>query len=394
MEFFRDSKIDFMKYRTVFVLLSLVLLAIGTFAIFVHGKLNVGIDFAGGTQLTLKFREPAEIDELRALVSGAGIGDARIQRFGGEGSNEVMIKTLTVPGQEEGSRELVVSVLNARYNPGRSGFDLNQGGSGALADLLFDLDPDQVRGQDEATAHSYYEGIAQAIVEARRSEGLMATWDELRAIPGISPEVMSALQENASLGGFSVLGLENVGPQIGAELRNKGILAVIFSLIGMLVYIWFRFELRFGIGALVAVTHDVLIVLGFFALAGFEFNLTTIAGFLTLVGYSVNDSVVVFDRVRENLRHRRREPLVDIMNRSLNQTLSRTVLTSGTTLLAVGSLLFLGGDVLRGFGFILTVGVVVGTYSSIYVASPFALLWEKLFGHQARARRQSSQART
>jgi preprotein translocase subunit SecF len=146
----------------------------------------------------------------------------------------------------------------------------------------------------------------------------------------------------------------------------------------MLCYITFRFELRYGIGALVAVTHDVLVVLGLFAWAGFEFNLTTIAGFLTLVGYSVNDTVVVFDRVRENLRRSRRDSFVTTINKSLNQTLSRTVLTSGTTLLTVGSLLFFGGDVLRGAAFILTVGVIVGTYSSIYVASPFALLWERL----------------
>ena len=133
-------------------------------------------------------------------------------------------------------------------------------------------------------------------------------------------------------------------------------------------------------------THDVLVVLGLFTLAGFEFNLTTIAGFLTLIGYSVNDTVVVFDRVRENLRRSRREPLIQVMNHSLNQTLSRTVLTSGTTMLAVGSLFLLGGDVLRGFGFILTVGVVVGTYSSIYVASPFALLWEEVVGKRRAAR--------
>ena len=184
----------------------------------------------------------------------------------------------------------------------------------------------------------------------------------------------------ATLGDFAVLGSENVGPQIGRELRRKGVAAVVLSMLGMLGYIWFRFELRFGIGALIATAHDVLIVLGLYALADFEFNLTTVAAFLTLVGYSVNDSVVVFDRVRENLRRKRRTPLVETMNVSLNQTLSRTVLTSGTTLLAVGSLLFLGGDVLRGFGFILTVGVVVGTYSSIYVASPFTILWEQWFG--------------
>jgi preprotein translocase SecF subunit len=151
-------------------------------------------------------------------------------------------------------------------------------------------------------------------------------------------------------------------------------------LIGMLIYIWLRFELRFGVGAVVASLHDVLIVLGLFSLLGFEFNLTTIAGFLTVVGYSVNDTVVVFDRVRENLRRNRREPLLQVMNLSLNQTLSRTVLTSGTTLLAIGSLLLFGGDVLRGFAFIITVGVIVGTYSSIYIASPITLLWEQWFG--------------
>ncbi len=199
-------------------------------------------------------------------------------------------------------------------------------------------------------------------------------------MPGVSPAALSVLRERAQLGNFAVVGVENVGPQMGRELREKGILAVLLSLLGMMGYIWLRFELRFGIGALMASIHDVLVCLGLFALFGFEFNLTTIAAFLTLVGYSVNDTVVIFDRVRENMRKTPQRPLVEVMNESLNQTLSRTVLTSGTTLLAVGSLLALGGDVLRGFSFVMTVGVFVGTYSSIYIASPFALLWEQLFG--------------
>jgi preprotein translocase SecF subunit len=160
----------------------------------------------------------------------------------------------------------------------------------------------------------------------------------------------------------------------------------------MLAYIWFRFELRYGVGALMAVVHDVFITLGLFVWMGFEFNLTTIAAFLTLVGYSVNDSVVVFDRVRENLMRSRSKPLVEVMDLSINQMLSRTILTSTTTLMAVGSLLFLGGEVLRGFAFIMTVGVIAGTYSSIYIASPFALLWEDLFGRAARSRRASSRS--
>jgi preprotein translocase SecF subunit len=195
------------------------------------------------------------------------------------------------------------------------------------------------------------------------------------------------------MGEFAVVGTETVGPQIGEELRRKGFMAVALSLLGMMVYIWFRFELRFGIGALMAVLHDVLVTLGLYALSGFEFNLTTIAAFLTLVGYSVNDTVVVFDRVRENMRKSRRMPLLEVLNLSLNQTLSRTVLTAGTTLLATASLLAFGGDVLRGFAFVLTVGVVVGTYSTIYIASAFTLLWEQLFGADARARRQDRASR-
>ena len=392
MEFFQNTNIDFMKYRKYFVMISIVLLAVSIFSVFVKGQLNLGIDFVGGTQVILKFRQQPTIDELRDVISAAGVGDAQIQRFGAEDANEVIIKTATIVGSEEGSQVAVIEALDQRFNgESAGGFDLNQRGSDALADLLFQSDPDRVVAQDREVARQHYVEVADAILAQRREDGLLSSWEEIAGLSAVSNETRGALERQAYLGEFSVLGSENVGPQIGAELRRKGILAVVSSLIGMLIYIWFRFELRFGIGALVAVTHDVLIVLGLFALGGFEFNLTTIAGFLTLVGYSVNDSVVVFDRVRENLRRNRREPLVQTMNRSLNQTLSRTVLTSGTTLLAVGSLLFLGGEVLRGFAFIITVGVIVGTYSSIYVASPFALLWEQWFGRDSK-RRAANQA--
>lgn len=385
MEFFRDTNIDFMKYRKYFVVVSLVLLTISILAVFVAGKLNLGVDFAGGTQVTVKFRQPQEMNDLRAMTAAAGIEDAQIQSFGDVDDNEALIRTSLVPGQEEGSQQVVLDALNQRFNTNATtAFDLNQQGSDALAALLFDRDPDQVRSQDEEVARNHYDQVADAIFDLRRQEGLLISWDGVAALPLVSEEALVVLEQNTHLGEFAILGVESVGPQIGSELRRKGILAVVSSLIGMLIYIWFRFELRYGVGALVAVTHDVMIVLGLFVIGGFEFNLTTIAGFLTLVGYSVNDSVVVFDRVRENLRRSRREPLVEVMNKSLNQTLSRTVLTSSTTLMVVGSLFFLGGDVLRGFAFILTIGVLVGTYSSIYVASPFALLWENLTRRSAK----------
>jgi preprotein translocase subunit SecF len=392
MEFFRDTNIQFMTYRKYWVVVSVVLLVISIFAVFVHGKLNLGIDFAGGTQLTLKFSESPEVDSLRSLVEGAGVREAQIQRFGAAEDNEVLVKTPSLEGSEEGSRGLVVSALLERYPPTGTGPDLNRVGPDAIADLLAGRDPDGLALLDPEGAREQYLQTAEAIIEVRRDAGLIESFDQIASAAGVSESILEVLRQEAAIGQFAVLGAENVGPQIGAELRQKGIMAVLSSLVGMLAYIWFRFELRFGIGALVAVVHDVLIVLGLYALADFEFNLTTIAAFLTLIGYSVNDTVVVFDRVRENLRRSRSRSLEETMNLSINQTLSRTVLTSGTTLLALGCLLFLGGDVLRGFAFILTVGIVVGTYSSIYVASPFALLWEQVFGAAARLRRKEARA--
>ena len=389
MQFFLDTKIDFMRYRRLWVGVSVSIL-VGTWVlVFVGSGLNLGIDFAGGTQLTVKFSEAPRIDELRQLMIDGGIEDVSIQRFGDPGDNSAIIKTALAEGTEEGTRDQVMAVIHQRYESGSGRFDVNQQGVQALATFLFDLDPDQLRALDETQAAQHYGDVAAAVGEVKRDIGLLTSWDQISGLPEIGPEAAAALRGNADLGLFRVIGSENVGPQIGTELRRNGMQAIILALIGMLVYIWLRFELRYGVGAVVAVSHDIAITLGLFALAGLEFNLTTIAGFLTLVGYSVNDSVVVFDRVRENLRQNRRETLIEVTNQSINQTLSRTVLTSGTTLLVVGCLLFLGGDVLRGFAFILTIGVIVGTYSSIYIASPFAVLWESWFGAEARSRRRT-----
>ncbi len=393
MDILQNINVDFMKYRKVFVWISAAFLTVGIFAVFVHGKLNVGIDFAGGTQLTVKFRERPEIDYLRQVVAATGVADVLIQRFGEPGDNEVIIKSASLSGSEEGSRDLIVGALEEAFtSPDAAGaFDLNRNGRDALSELLLELDPEGL-GSDPESARQRYDEQAARVIDAREEQGMFDDGAALDSIPGLSEPVRRVLRDEVVLGSFAVLGSENVGPQIGAELRQKGIWAVLLSLLGMLGYMWVRFELRYGIGALVAGVHDVLITLGLFTLAGFEFNLTTVAAFLTLIGYSVNVTVVVFDRMRENLRRTRTQPLVDVMNTSLNQTLARTVLTSGTTLLAVGSLLVFGGDVLRGFAFIITIGIVVGTYSSIYVASPYVLLWEELLGRDARARRREKRA--
>jgi preprotein translocase subunit SecF len=168
-----------------------------------------------------------------------------------------------------------------------------------------------------------------------------------------------------------------VGPTVGRQLKNKAVMATIYSMLAMLIYLWFRFQLIYGIAAVVACFHDTLITVGAFALTGQEISLTVIAAILTLVGYSMNDTIVVFDRIRENLRLSRRESLPDVVNRSINQTLSRTVLTSGLTFLTVLSLYIFGGQVLRGFSFALVVGIIIGTYSSIAVAAPMLVAWQQ-----------------
>ncbi len=381
MELFRDTHIDFMKYRKIWIGISLALVLAGLYAILGPHRLNMGIDFAGGTQVTVGFQQTPDLDRLRGVLERAGMKAAVIQRFGKVTDNQVIIKTAATHEVEDKSRARIVAALNREFNTHQqaTGLDLNQAGADALDAVLLANDPDHA-GADPVAAKAHYEAQANAILKARHDSGLFKSLDGLGKIPGVTPASAALLQQKTFLGTFNVLGVETVGPQIGGELRHQGFLAVVMSLLGMLAYIWFRFELRFGIGAVMASLHDVVVTLLFFWWFKLEFNLTTIAAFLTLIGYSMNDTVVIFDRMRENMRKSRRKPLIEVMNDSINQTLSRTIMTSGLTFLSVLSLLILGGDVLRGFAFVMTVGIIVGTYSSIYVASPFALLWESLFG--------------
>jgi preprotein translocase subunit SecF len=189
-------------------------------------------------------------------------------------------------------------------------------------------------------------------------------------------QIEDALRSNYHDSGFGTPSVEIVGPTAGKQLQKQAWQATAYSLVGMLVYLWFRFELIYGVAAVVAVFHDTLITVGAFSLTNQEITLTVIAAILTLIGYSMNDTIVVFDRIRENLALSRRESLTDVVNRSINQTLSRTVISSGLTFLTVLSLLLFGGPVLRGFSFALTVGILIGTYSSIAVAAPMLVAYQ------------------
>ena len=189
--------------------------------------------------------------------------------------------------------------------------------------------------------------------------------------------IRDALSKTIAKEDITIERVEMVGPKVGADLREKALLSILYAIAGILVYISWRFEFQYAIAAVLALVHDVLITMGAFSIFNLEFTLVVVAGFLTLIGYSLNDTIVVFDRVRENTRRRSKEPFADLINLSVNQTLSRTLLTSGTTLLVVVALFVLGGEIIHDFAFALLVGVSVGTYSSIFIASVFLVVWEQ-----------------
>jgi preprotein translocase subunit SecF len=220
------------------------------------------------------------------------------------------------------------------------------------------------------------QALSKAIAGYRDAHsGLIRNFDELARVPGVTPPVLNVIRAQTFVGNYNVRSFEFVGPKIGSDLRQQAINVVLLALAAMLVYIAFRFEWIYGVAAVLAVFHDLMITLGIFSLFHWEINLTVIAALLTLVGYSMNDTIVIFDRIRENLRFRRRDPLAQVANDSINQTLSRTVITAGLTFLSVVAIVLFGGEVLRGFALALTIGIIIGTYSSIAVASPMMLWW-------------------
>jgi preprotein translocase subunit SecF len=224
--------------------------------------------------------------------------------------------------------------------------------------------------------------IAEKIINFRNHPdqmGIIRDYSQLETIEGISTEVINYLKKNALLSRLSVLSKESVGPQVGEDLRRKATLATIWALIGMLIYIGIRFKYAYGVAAILTLAHDVLVTLGIFSLTNRELNLPVIAAIMTLVGYSLNDTIVIFDRVRDNLKLLRKRKFVDLLNISINQTLSRTIITSGTTFLTVFTLFLLGGEVINDFAFTMMIGVVIGTYSSIYQSCSILFFWKNIF---------------
>lgn len=390
MEFFHEPKIEWMGIKWYFITLSLVLAAVGIASMILKHGLAYGIDFRGGTLVNVKFAQRPNVEAIRHELDRTGLRNATIQGVSGAGAereNAVMIgldlKTTTSGNSLDEGKQAVLKSLADVYGKGPEGkIDFNNTSVGTVADHLMAEDPLGLgpKGLDVAT--KTYHDLAEAVVGYRNSpprSGLITDFNQLGGVSGVTPAIISTLAKDFYLSGYAITNTNIVGPKVGADLRRQAFYVTLAGLGAMLVYIWFRFELIYGVAAVIATFHDVIITLGFFSLLNKEITLTVIAALLTLVGYSMNDTIVVFDRIRENVHTSKREEFSQLVNRSINQTLSRTILTSGLTFLAVLSLFLFGGDVIHGFAFCLVVGVIIGTYSSIFIASPIVVYFYQRF---------------
>jgi len=387
MNFFKQAEIDWMGKAKYFFALSLTLLVVGGASLVAHGGPYYGIDFKGGTVVNVRFAGPPPVDKIRSGLAEQGLGNSTIvpaSDIANPNTNEVLIN-LEEKGQGaealDAGKTAILNALHVTLGAGEAGKeDFNAAGPSAVSDVLTRKDPQSLG----ATAGDRYTQLARQLVSFRDKDrhGIVTNLDDLSAA-GANPSVIAALRDSFYASNFAIINVEIVGPKVGSELRRQAVVVTLYALAGMLVYIAFRFEWVYGAAAVLAVFHDVLITLGLFSIFHFEISLTVIAALLTLVGYSMNDTIVIFDRIRENTRLMRREPFPAIVNRSINQTLSRTILTSGLTFLTVLVLFVMGGQVLRAFSFALVVGILVGTYSSFGIAAPLVVAWNHWRGQGA-----------
>lgn len=370
MQIFANPNYDFLKWRFHAIAISVLFILAGAAMYFVRGA-NVGIDFAGGASVILRFQEQVPLDQIRSIVSGA-----TIQQYGRPEENSVI---LDLPqAKEEGDYAgRVVTLLNERLNqqtPGK--IDLNLVGRDRITEILTSADPDR-KGAGAAT---HYSAIAQNVI-ARRSElGIFRSMEEVRASEGLTAASGAVLSQNAILGRFNVLSQETVGPAVGRELQTKAVWAIVLATLAMGIYIAIRFDLTFGVAAIICLVHDVFIGLAFLIMSGGEFEIITVAALLMIIGYSINDTVVIYDRVRENLRKARSTKPGEfeaILNRSLNQTLSRTILTGGSVLLVLVCLIIFGGEVINDFAWLLLIGIIAGTFSTLTVVPAIVIAWNR-----------------
>jgi len=398
MEIFKHTNFDFLGKKWPFIILSLLLTAAGISSLMVKGGPRYGIDFTGGALMDVNFIKRPATEAIRAALHKAISGSVDVQEVSNSqnvgNSQEVLITTgASVTDQNiQSVRGNIVAALNSAFNPNAGGrLDINTATQTEMTDRL----RDPLAQAGAALSDDQLQALVTRILDYRSAHsGLIHNLDELSSVQGVTSKVLNAIKAQSFVGDFAIRSAEVVGPKIGADLRQQAINVVLIALGAMLVYIAFRFEWIYGVAAVIAVFHDTIITIGLFSLFNKPIDLTVIAALLTLVGYSMNDTIVTFDRIRENLRMQTRGSFEHIVNLSINQTLSRTILTSGLTFLTAISLLLFGGQVLNGFSFALVVGIIVGTYSSIFIASPILIFWQDLSESRRRKSRPALDTRS
>jgi len=370
-----------MKYKFIALSVSAVIIVLGIINMTVGKGINFGIDFAGGTLIRVIFKNQVPIGEVRNTLQSAGIESPIIQKMGDTG-REFIIRTQQEAAEEKGIQDeeaheivaqMVVDSLRAQeeLEAIEQGVpDLNNINEDHLTEIL---EPEYPEKAAE---------MAREIINLKKSselKGIIQYYSQLETLEEVDTEVIDYLKQKTFLSNVSILSRETVGPQIGQDLRRKATQATIWALIGMLIYIGIRFKYAYGIAAIITLAHDVLITLGIFSLTNREMNLPVIAAILTIVGYSLNDTIVIFDRVRDNIKLLRKLDFGNLLNTSVNQTLSRTIVTSGTTFITVAALFLFGGQVINDFAFTMMIGVFIGTYSSVYLSCSMIYFWKIIF---------------
>lgn len=386
MQLFKTPHIKFLKYKYIALAVTLTIILAGVLNISVFNGLKLGVDFGEGTLIRIMLKSPSDEGQIRDLLKTVGLGKSQVQRSGTSG-REFQIRALEsvntkadAQAQLEAHEALADKIITAlRGGDGtaeraRGLVDLNSIDEKSLTALLEGAFPGS--GPDAALK----------VLSLRNRTGIVADFQEIAGI-GLKPEVQTYLKDKTYLGKMAILSRETVGPQVGADLRRKAVQATIWSLLGMLVYIALRFKVANGVAAIFTLAQDVLITMSIYSFTSREINLTIIAGILTIVGFSINDTIVIFDRVRENQKLMRGKGLEDIMNISINQCLGRTLITSGTVFLTVMALFLFGGEVINDFAFLMLIGTIEGIYSTVYLSCPVVLWWGQLFGTKKAARR-------
>jgi len=366
-QYIASLRFDFVGSAPRFATIS-ALLVLVSWVVFVVPGPRWGIDFTGGTEMVLKFDEAIGIDELRGVLGKLDIPNDAIQEMGSADEYEFKVR---VQDPEFGAKELqeaVTSALTAAY------------GAEWIEDIRFNPEVGarfSVRYKGDKVPPSALKPVLAELDGARVEEG-REDRELVVKFPSLAKQVERQIADAMGGRSFQVLSVDAVGPKVGAALRTQGVVSIAATLALILVYIAFRFDLAYAPGAVLALVHDVSVTVGLFVLTGQEFNLTMVGALLTIVGYSLNDTIVIYDRIRENRQRYSRQDLGELVNQSINETLTRTVATAGTTLLATAAFLFIGTEVIRTFVLAITLGIILGTYSTIYVASPMILVTERL----------------